>query len=519
MTSTRPAEVNNGVTTSWIPFTTPGVSAPAACSSEIYRVPGGQDIMAFDPFYAKNVPSAMQCLPEEVTRSWAQSTKSKIITSLGGFLCPSLYTRAATAPLNSIRTIILCCPSLYNYQPGPKCVSTVPSGQSLVIKSLSGSDITSSVAKRADGGVTVTGFLVTGVSFADDILPITTTVELSIASTVPTGSNPNPSRSSSSPGGTPLPSLPSSTGIPISTAPLPAPSSETPTISSKSRGLSVGAKVGITIAAVIAAIALVILVGCLHRRRRRRPKHYGGSGSEAGSGVLEISREPRQIKNNLRTDYPDMDGLQAVPPLPTVAVSKPARETVHGHPGTKIHINESNGPHEMEVKSLQKYEMDAASVKKVKKSSKEITRKEIPKSNPGEFEGRQSHTLTRARAGSDTATLRNDYAASQLSPVSRNNTPDLTGRGRNRNNSITPVSRETSLGRNTPDLTRPRHASVSRNTSNGDLRGGNGNGRTTPGTPDILSGNRDARLDVPGGTISPMSTTERSFLDLSDLED
>jgi hypothetical protein len=112
MSTTHSAVVNNGVTTSWIPFTTPGVSvSPAACSSEIYRVPGSQDIMAFDPYYAKNIQSGLRCLPAEVTQSWEQGTKNGVTTSLGGFQCPSLYTKAATASIDEISTIVACCPS------------------------------------------------------------------------------------------------------------------------------------------------------------------------------------------------------------------------------------------------------------------------------------------------------------------------------------------------------------------------------------------------------------------------
>ena len=141
-----------------------------------------------------------------------------------------------------------------------------------------------------------------------------------------------------------------------------------------------------------------------------------------------------------------------------------------------------------------KYEMPAGEVQSP-------TRKSIQQA---EQQNRQSRT--RNRAGSNVS-LRQDYAA-QASPVSRNTTPEPL-RGHGRNNSITPVSRDTSLGRRTPDLIsrhNVRQASVSRNTSIGDVR----NGSVTPGM------GRDARLDVPGGAISPMSTAERSFLDLSD---
>jgi hypothetical protein len=388
----------------------------------------------------------------------------------------------------------------------------VPSGSAIVIKSLSGTLAGRQAPATADsdGGITVTGFLVSGYSFANDVTPVTKTVDPSSSST----SLPTAIRST---GSSQLTSIPAASAPKSSTAPLASPTSTTSPIpnsgllapSQKSSGLSVGAKVGITVGVVFAVVALAIGIACIHIRKRKKRE----AQDRIEAGVLEISREPRQIKNNQRTHYPDMDGLQAV--VSPEALAQRAhetaaakaganRETVHGHPGTKVLIHDSQGPHEMEVKSVQKFEMDAGEVRSPTTKSLQLA---------AERENRQSRTRT--RAGS-TGTLRQDYA-NQASPVSRDtsigrNTPDII-HGHGRNNSITPVSRDTSLGRNTPDLRQPKQVTISRNTSLGDLR----NGRTTPGTPDVL--HRDARLDVPGGCISPMSTTERSFLDLSDLDD
>jgi hypothetical protein len=73
VTTTWPAEVNNGVTTSWIPFVTPGFSISPSCSAQMYIVPGSSLIVAFDPWQQINIEWQLQCLPAEVIEYWAQS--------------------------------------------------------------------------------------------------------------------------------------------------------------------------------------------------------------------------------------------------------------------------------------------------------------------------------------------------------------------------------------------------------------------------------------------------------------
>ncbi|EPE25329.1 hypothetical protein GLAREA_01241 [Glarea lozoyensis ATCC 20868] len=514
MTTTHPAVVNNGITTSWIPFTTAGVSvSPAACSSEIYRVPGSQDIMAFDPFYAKNIQSGLKCLPAEVTQSWAQGTTEGVTTSLGGFACPSLYTKAATASIDKISTIVACCPSLYNYRADNKCISIAPAGATIVIKSLSGTLAGRQAPDTAsnDGGITVTGFLVSGYSFADDVTA-TPTGSSSTSSSLPTVQSTT----------TPIALLPTSTAPLATSSTSPSPSS-TPLTPTKSSGLSVGAKVGITISVVFTIIILAVSIACLHIRRR----HKREAQSRIEAGVLEISREPRQIKNNQKTYYPDMDGLQAVVSpealaqraRETEAARKTNRETVNGHPGTKVVFLET-GPHEMEVTSVRKYEMDAGDVRRSRETRSREP--EIPTSPVSEIGPERTESIT------------SDFL------LGHGRANSISSQRHGRTNSITPVSRDTSIGRNTPDL-RTRGVSISRNTSLGDVRNpgdvrsnslagnfadrnnsvGDLRGRGTPDllgrqTPSLLGRERDVRLDVPGGCISPMSTAERSFLDLDD---
>jgi hypothetical protein len=232
-----------------------------------------------------------------------------------------------------------------------------------------------------------------------------------------------------------------------------------------------------------------------------------------------------------------MDGLQAV--VSPEALAQRARETeaakagrnretVHGHPGTKVVFLET-GPHEMEVKSVKKYEMDAGDVRRSNQAREARAReREIPTSPVSEIGPERTESIT------------SDF----LHGHGRTNS--ISSQRHGRTNSITPVSRDTSIGRNTPDL-RTRGVSISRNTSLGDVRNGaiagstglgdvrnggfadrnnsmgdlRGRGAGTPDllgrqTPSLLGRERDVRLDVPGGCISPMSTAERSFLDLDD---
>jgi hypothetical protein len=106
-------ETNSGTITAWLPISTPWLSI-AACSSQIYaqRAGLGGNLIAFDPLYGESiVPSAIPCLPTEVTSSWYQSN-SAITTLLGPtFVCPGAYSAVETILVNSLMQQVLCCPS------------------------------------------------------------------------------------------------------------------------------------------------------------------------------------------------------------------------------------------------------------------------------------------------------------------------------------------------------------------------------------------------------------------------
>ncbi|RDL36953.1 uncharacterized protein BP5553_04386 [Venustampulla echinocandica] len=510
-TSRRLPEVNSGITTTWIPFTTPSPPLASGCSSQIYRVPGSSELVAFDPYFAKNVPKAAQCLPSEVMKiwEWEQGSTGPTKFSLGPFNCPSLYTPAATASLNAISTILACCPSQYIYRADSKCISTVGSRQVLVVDSPSGG-----LAPRADptgsaASTIVTGFMVTGYVFADDIAPspITTIAAPSVASSNPPGVA-APRFTSPS-----IATLPNTSSTPTSSHTA---SSATPLASSN--GLNVGAKVGITISVVFVIITAVALLAGLHIKRRRN-KQRGRKEGQGEVAVIErqlISREeqqqpppPQGQEHELSKQQPEMQrqrqqemaGFQ-------MALSPDMLGTFETrvHPPTRSQIDP--GPFEMEVQ--EKYEMDAGDV-----DGSMV--KGIPITDERERDVRQARPEHMVEVGYDEIGTAID-------------TPGIRP-----NNVIVSQDRCggcNSFGRTTPDRTWIRDGSTTPDrsgVSNSFVRApdkfGSGNGRT----PDRYGVGRslgrttregmDSRSDVPGGCISPNSTAERSFLDLSDGED
>lgn len=106
-------QIISGTTTAWLPISSPWLSI-AACSSQIYaqRAGLGGNLIAFDPLFGESiVPSAIPCLPTEVTSSWYQSN-SATTTVLGPtFVCPGAYSAVETILVNSLTQQILCCPS------------------------------------------------------------------------------------------------------------------------------------------------------------------------------------------------------------------------------------------------------------------------------------------------------------------------------------------------------------------------------------------------------------------------
>ncbi|KAF4630062.1 hypothetical protein G7Y89_g8084 [Cudoniella acicularis] len=525
MTTTRPAEVNNGITTSWIAFTTPGLSAAPECSSQLYRVPGSSNINAFDPEYAQLIPNAVQCLPTEVVQVDLQPTTDlSTRLSLGPFNCPSMFSTAATASVNSISTIVACCPS---YRDDNKCISTVSVGQSLVIQSLSGG-----VVPREDSGITITGVGVTGYVFADDQIsstPITTTITPIIfypsASAGTATSTPATSTPSTLPSANAVNAQPTQTATPTSTP---------PPISNNSSGLSVGAKVGITLSVVFAVIAAVVLMAGFHMKRRH---HKQLLGTPEEGGITQTRRKPSLIQIARKRATPGSEAPEIHHSMAVTALSPNFLGTgeTPGHPGKRLPIDSiimDPGPHEMEVPPI--IELDAGTVdgptEKELEAAADQREKEIRQTpTPDILRRDQEIPQTPLPAYRET---RHQASTSEIIRGDQQNTsrPETPQRSNNNRQQQTPTP-ETPPPRPSSRQTINTNRGIIRQTSTPDF---STRARRTP-TPDTIRRvqfrpqyerdlsetrrGRDVRLDVPGGAISPLSTGERSFLDLSDLED
>lgn len=112
MTTTRPLEINNGISTSWLPLIT-AAPIPTGCSSQMYVQPGVNNLVAFDPWQGIYIPSALTCLPYVVTKSWTEALTrtGTLLYSLGPFQCPSDFATVTTSAVDSVSTSVLCCPS------------------------------------------------------------------------------------------------------------------------------------------------------------------------------------------------------------------------------------------------------------------------------------------------------------------------------------------------------------------------------------------------------------------------
>jgi hypothetical protein len=113
--ATRSAETTNpnGITTSWVPFTTPGPSLSPECLSAFYLNPqNAASIGAFDPWYGQNVNTSLQCQAPQLTTWWDQADLSaSTLWNLGPLACPNEYTTGSTQSVNPQSTILACCPS------------------------------------------------------------------------------------------------------------------------------------------------------------------------------------------------------------------------------------------------------------------------------------------------------------------------------------------------------------------------------------------------------------------------
>ncbi|KAH7346165.1 hypothetical protein BKA65DRAFT_272446 [Rhexocercosporidium sp. MPI-PUGE-AT-0058] len=302
MTTTRLNELNNGIFTSWIPFTTPGLSVAPACSSAMYIVPGSNSIVAFDPWQGINIPFALACLPSEVSQSWSQGSTGSTRTSLGPFHCPSLFTTATSSALNSVSTTVVCCPSDYGYTKSgsdQQCISTLKSG-SIVPKSiLAPSGVWES---WIDATVTAVPTTVRAANVNGYVFAASTSSSTSSSST---SSFKTSSKSSTS------------TKKPKSTSASSKNSSGTK--KKKKSTLGTGALVGIIIAAVLVAV-LVILFVVLSRRKKRK-----------------AAQEPETVHEKDATGASDPKELSSGESEAAIDHSPPVVSAGNGH-----------GPHEMD---------------------------------------------------------------------------------------------------------------------------------------------------------------------------
>lgn len=125
--ATRPAEVNGGTTTPWLPMTSPvftlaDAAATSACASAIWRI-GPAALAAWDPGYGLSVsfddgnPTATvppPCHPPQITSWWDAEHLGVDVRatqwSLGPVVCPSPYRTGSTSVNKQSSTLVGCCP-------------------------------------------------------------------------------------------------------------------------------------------------------------------------------------------------------------------------------------------------------------------------------------------------------------------------------------------------------------------------------------------------------------------------
>lgn len=120
MTTTQPAELHNGVWTSWLPVTTAWTSQ-SACNSAVWARYGIQPSnnywpYIYDPAYGQSVANTPTCLPPQATQWWdGDVTSTGTITrfSLGPIVCPGAYTTVSTSLVSDSSTSVICCPRYF----------------------------------------------------------------------------------------------------------------------------------------------------------------------------------------------------------------------------------------------------------------------------------------------------------------------------------------------------------------------------------------------------------------------
>ncbi|RDW87469.1 hypothetical protein BP5796_03163 [Coleophoma crateriformis] len=133
MMTTHPAELNNGVWTSWLPVTTAWPADPT-CSSAAWVHYGIQATPGFwpyvyDPAYGQTVDNELSCLPTEATQSLSGATTVSGVStvySLGPLVCPEAYMTVSTSVNTGSSTSVVCCPTCAEHLQPPLAVRRNP---------------------------------------------------------------------------------------------------------------------------------------------------------------------------------------------------------------------------------------------------------------------------------------------------------------------------------------------------------------------------------------------------------
>ncbi|PVH75742.1 hypothetical protein DL98DRAFT_574858 [Cadophora sp. DSE1049] len=249
-------EVVNGKTTAWLPISSRWTST-VACSTQVYaqRAGLGGNLIAFDPLFAESiVPTAIPCLPTEVTSSLRQSDRDTATTTLLGptFVCPGAYSAVQTLLISSSTQHVFCCPSEYGLNVPvtgkdsfpSQCTSLLTNGETLAYQSTTpsgpwGSQTTTvqlTTGPSVVSGMHVNGFnVVTAAPVAESSTGIASTTSSSVV---------NPGETSSSSAAT--------------------------IVAVEDNSLSGGAKAGVGIGVVLGILAFATGAWLVWRRTRRK---------------------------------------------------------------------------------------------------------------------------------------------------------------------------------------------------------------------------------------------------------
>ena len=282
MTTSRTPDVVSGLTTDWIPLTTPGPGSISECSTAIYYLPGAVSaFVAFDPYYGKWIDTAVKCLATEQSLWWDQHSDGGINDiNLGPFACPSGYTTASVSTVNAQTSFVGCCPSyvaqflhfhkLANNQSAytflgsflgaatlGQCHSPLSVGQTIVGKSTdtASGDWQDTTAVLISTGASVVAVHVNGFVFQAGV--VSTAPGSASASTTQGGSTPT-----------------TSSVVASNTAPGTSASSSPTTASiTPSTGLSSGAKIGIGVGVSLGFVGICCMITTIIMLKRRSRPH------------------------------------------------------------------------------------------------------------------------------------------------------------------------------------------------------------------------------------------------------